>query len=161
MNPVVFSSASEEWTTPQAMYAALDAEFGFDLDAAATDANALCARWFTKDDDALARPWGGVVFLNPPYGHGIGRWVRKAHDEAQRGAVVVGLIPAKTETRWWHDYVMRAAEIRLVRGRMRFSGSTINAPFPSAVIVWRPGVHEPRFTTMDRQLDPGQCRRAA
>lgn len=161
MNLVVFSSDSDEWTTPRAMFATLDAEFGFTLDAAATDDNALCAAYFTRERDGLAQPWPGVVFVNPPYGHQIGRWTRKAHDEAQQGAVVVGLIPARTETEWWHRDVMRAAEIRLIRGRMRFSGQRINAPFPSAVVVWRPGEHVPRFTTMDRVLDPGQQGRAA
>jgi phage N-6-adenine-methyltransferase len=88
VNEVVFSSASQEWETPAALFAALDAEFGFDLDAAATDENAKCPRYFTKATDALRQRWEGVVFLNPPYGHQVGRWVRKAHEEAQRGATV-------------------------------------------------------------------------
>jgi phage N-6-adenine-methyltransferase len=158
MNPIVFSSRSAEWTTPLAMFAALDVEFGFALDAAATPDNALCRRYFTRADDGLTRSWlPGPVFLNPPYGYGIGRWIEKACDEAGRGATVVALIPAKTETRWWHRWVMRAAEIRLIRGRMRFSGQTVNAPFPSAIVVWRPGTHHPTFSAMDRILDPEQA----
>lgn len=156
MNPVVFSSKTSEWSTPQAFFDAVDAEFGFSLDAAASSENAKCPRYFTAEDDGLLQSWDGVVWVNPPYGHAIGRWVRKCYQESQRGAVVVGLIPAKTETRWWHDYVMRSSEVRLIRGRMRFSGSRINAPFPSALVVWQPGDHTPTFRVMDRILDEGQ-----
>ena len=97
--------------------------------------------------------------MNPPYGHGIRTWICKAYMSAQAGATVVALIPAKTETSWWHDYVMRAAEIRLIRGRIKFiagdpgadlRGHGINAPFPSAVVVFRPGQHVPTFSAMDR-----------
>lgn len=156
MNPVHFSSATPEWSTPRAFFAALDREFGFTLDPCATPENATCLQFFTAEDDGLKQPWDGVVFMNPPYGYKIGHWVRKAYNESRYGAVVVALIPAKTETAWWHDYVMRAAEIRLIRGRMRFGGSSINAPFPSCVVVFRPGEHVPVFSTMDRILDPEQ-----
>lgn len=156
MNKVLYSSNKSDWETPHAFFAALDAEFGFTLDACATDENAKVRRWITPAMDALKYPWVGVVWMNPPYGYQIGRWVRKSYEEAQIGvgAVVVGLIPAKTETSWWHDYVMKAEEIRLIRGRLRFSGSPINAPLPSAVVVWRQGNYVPRFTTMNRILDP-------
>ena len=154
VNPVVYSSDRQDWATPQAFFDALDAEFGFTLDACALPHNAKCPAFLTPEDDALACAWGhGVVFCNPPYGPGIGKWVRKAYDEAQRGAVVVALIPARTETSYWHEYVMRAAEIRLIRGRLRFSGIRVNAPFPSAVVVFRPGAWTPVFTVMDRILD--------
>lgn len=155
MNAVHFSSARHDWATPQAFFDALEAEFGFTLDACALPENAKVARFFTPEDDALAQHWSGVVWMNPPYGYGIGRWIRKAYLEAQRGAVVVGLVPARTETAWWHDYAMRAAEIRLVRGRLMFGGTVTNpdshnAPFPSAVVIWRQGNFDPVFTTMDR-----------
>lgn len=154
MNTVVFRSNHQEWETPQRFFDALNEEFGFTLDSCATAENAKCERFLTLNDDALSQSWDGVVFCNPPYGYRIGKWVRKAFEESLRGATVVGLIPAKTETAWWHDYVMRAAEIRLIRGRLRFSGSLINAPFPSAIVIWEPGNHrKPRFTTMDRILD--------
>jgi phage N-6-adenine-methyltransferase len=158
VNEVVFSSASQEWETPAALFAALDAEFGFDLDAAATDENAKCPRYFTKATDALRQRWEGVVFLNPPYGHQVGRWVRKAHEEAQRGATVVALIPSRTCTAWWHDYVMRADEIRLIRGRLYFGNASVNAPFPSAIVVFREGRYVPRFASMDRIIDPSTVR---
>ena len=153
MNDVHFSSAKSDWETPRRFFDALNAEFKFTLDACASDANAKCSDYFSVDDDALRQRWDGVVWMNPPYGHGIGKWTQKAYEESQRGSVVVGLIPARTETLWWHEYVMKAEETRLIRGRLRFSGSSVGAPFPSAVVVWRPGTHVVRFTTMDRILD--------
>ena len=153
MNRVTLSSQRSDWETPHRFFDALNAEFGFTLDACASDETAKCATYFTPDNDALSQPWDGVVYCNPPYGYQIGKWVAKCHWEARRGSIVVGLIPAKTETRWWHEHVMAANEIRLIRGRLRFSGSQVNAPFPSAVVVWRPDVSAVRFTTMDRILD--------
>lgn len=134
-----FSSNTQEWYTPREFLAALAEEFGpFTLDPCATPESTAADRFFTKDDDGLAQSWANeTVFLNPPYGYGIGKWIQKAYEEfALHGATVVALIPAKTETRWWHDYVMLADEIRFIKGRMRFSGSAINAPFPSCVVVW-------------------------
>ena len=153
MNGVHFSSEKTDWETPQRFFDAINAEFGFTLDSCATDGNAKVNKWITPEMDSLKYPWVGVVWMNPPYGHGIGKWTQKAYEESQRGSVVVGLIPARTDTSWWHEYVMKAEEIRLIRGRLRFSGSSIGAPFPSAVVVWRPGTHVVRFTTMDRILD--------
>ena len=156
MNPVHFSSERQDWATPQRFFDALDAEFRFTLDACATADNAKCPRFFSPADDALTQPWDGIVFCNPPYGHGIGRWVRKAHMEAtfRHGTTVVALIPARTDTAWWHDDVMQATEIRLIRGRLRFSGHDVNAPFPCAVVVWTHGrMGRPRTTAMQRILD--------
>ena len=142
---------SHEWETPIELFRELDAEFGFQLDAAASLDNTLCQHFYTAEMDALRFDWAWAesVFCNPPYGNQIGRWVEKGYEEAQNGATVVMLIPARTETRYWHDYVMRAAEIRFIRGRLRFSGATVNAPFPSAVVVFRAGDHTPRITTME------------
>ena len=142
---------SHEWETPIELFLQLDAEFGFDLDAAATVGNALCELFFTEEMDGLSQEWSwaDAVWCNPPYGTQIGRWVEKGSEEAQNGVTVVMLIPARTETRYWHDYVMQAAEIRFIRGRLRFSGATVNAPFPSAVVVFRAGDHTPRITTME------------
>jgi phage N-6-adenine-methyltransferase len=148
---------SHEWTTPQRFFDALDAEFGFTLDAAASAENAKCATYYCGEwgRDGLTQPWDGVVWCNPPYGREIGRWVEKGYREAQRGATVVMLIPARTETAYWHDYVMRADEIRLVRGRLRFGGGgkrsakSHNAPFPSAVVVFRPGAGQLRVTALE------------
>lgn len=165
MNTVTLSSRRHDWETPQRLFDALNAEFGFTLDAAATRDNAKCAAFFSPDEDGLSQSWAtlGAVWINPPYGPGIGKWVKKAYDECRASwQTVVLLIPARTETSWWHEYAMKASEIRLIRGRLRFSAADDfvpnqkghNAPFPSAVVVFRPGdMGEPRFTAMDRILD--------
>ena len=130
------SSLSDEWTTPRDLFDELDAEFGFDLDVASTDANALCARHYTAEDDGLAQPWAGSVWCNPPYGRQIGRWLRKAA-ESNRGGVTVCLVPARTDTAWWHDWITgHATEVRFIRGRLKFGGADSGAPFPSAIIVY-------------------------
>ena len=132
-----FSSASEEWATPQDLYDAWNAEYRFDLDVAATPDNAKAPRYYTIADDGLSQPWEGTVWCNPPYGRGIGKWIQKAYDTSRDGsATVVMLIPARTDTRWWHDYVAKAYEIHLVKGRLKFGGSAMNAPFPSCVVVF-------------------------
>lgn len=136
MNPVMYSSASDNWETPQDFFDALNAEFHFTLDAAASDENAKCARYFTKEQDGLAQDWTGVVWCNPPYGREVGRWVAKAAGSAEKGAVVVMLLPARTDTRWFHDYINGRAEVRFVKGRLKFGGAKNSAPFPSMVVVF-------------------------
>jgi phage N-6-adenine-methyltransferase len=133
---VHFSSADSTWETPQTVFDALDAEFGFDLDACATPETAKCEQFFTEADDALLQDWRGVVFCNPPYGRDIGRWMRKAYLSALEGATVVCLVPSRTDTRWWHEFAMRR-EVRFLRGRLKFGGARNSAPFPSAVVVFR------------------------
>lgn len=141
MNPVHFSSATPEWPTPPEVYKGLDAEFGFTLDPCSTSENAKCKRHFTAAEDGLKQDWSSdVVFMYPPYGRVIGKWMAKAYGEAQKGATVACLVPARTDTDWWHRYAMRG-EIRLYRGRIRFVGATASAPFPSALIVFRPPGH--------------------
>lgn len=147
MLDVYAGSRTPEWGTPPELFAALDREFGgFTLDVCATPENAKCARYFTAAEDGLAQPWRGTCWMNPPYGREIGRWLRKAYESSLEGATVVCLIPAKTETSWWHDYAMKG-EIRFLRGRIRFQGAvsrsgsrhgSSNAPFPSAVVIFKP-----------------------
>jgi phage N-6-adenine-methyltransferase len=133
------SSATDEWPTPQATFDALEAEFGFTLDPCATPESAKCARYFTKEDDGLKQTWvGEQVFMNPPYGRQIGVWIRKAFEAAAQGSTVVGLVPARPDTCWWHDYIVNAAEVRFVKGRLRFGDGPYPAPFPSAIVVWTP-----------------------
>lgn len=148
----MFTSDRMDWATPQAFFDLVNAEFGFTLDAAASLENAKCGRYYTEADDALNLGWSGVIWCNPPYGREIAKWVRKGYAESQEGATVVMLIPARTDTAYWHDYVMRAAEVRLLRGRLVFGSgeARANAPFPSALVVFRPGDHEPRISTMER-----------
>lgn len=140
INAGLFSSNEDAWATPQDLFDALNNEFQFTLDPCASHGNAKCARYFTKEDDGLSKPWDGVVFMNPPYGRGIAQWVSKAYEESLRGMTVVCLIPARTDTAYWHDYVMRSDEVRFIRGRLHFGGdherSAHNAPFPSAIVVF-------------------------
>lgn len=133
---VHFSSASDNWATPQAFFDKLNAEFDFDLDVCADKLNAKCDRFFTKEDDGLAQTWQGVVWMNPPYGREIGKWMFKAVESWKAGATVVCLVPARTDTAWWHDYATQG-EIRFIRGRLKFGNSKTAAPFPSAVIVYK------------------------
>lgn len=135
----VFSSQTDEWETPQSLFDELNTEFHFDLDPCATDENHKCAEYYTKADDGLAKNWEGrSVYCNPPYGRQIGKWVRKAYEEAQKpGTTVVLLIPARTDTKWFHDYIYGKTEIRFIRGRVCFGDSKHGAPFPSMVVVWR------------------------
>lgn len=142
MNQVHYSSDRHDWGTPWDFYLMLSMMYGpFTLDPCATANNAKCDKFYTIEDDGLAQDWAAeCVFMNPPYGREIGKWVKKAYEEAWLGgARVVALLPARTDTRWWHDYVMRANTIRFVRGRLRFEGAENSAPFPSAVVIWHPG----------------------
>lgn len=130
---VMFSSASDEWAIPMEFFRVLDAEFHFTLDVCATAENAKCRNFFTVDDDALAQSWNGVCWCNPPYGRQIGVWVKKA---AESDATVVMLLPARTDTKWFHEYIYGKAEIRFVRGRLKFGGSKNSAPFPSMIVIF-------------------------
>lgn len=138
----LYSSRSEEWGTPHEFFVVLDRRFNFTLDPCATPANAKCKRFFTKEQDGLSQDWSGErVFMNPPYGKQIGSWMRKAKAESEKGALVVCLVHARTDTRWWHEYVERGAdEIYFVRGRLKFSSKTAisPAPFPSALVIYLP-----------------------
>ena len=137
INKGLFSSNTELWATPQAFYDQLNQEFGFTLDPCALPDNAKCAKFFTPEDDGLAQDWSGErVFCNPPYGRKIAAWVKKCHDEAQKGALVVMLIPARTDTSYFHDYIYHKAEIRFVRGRLKFGNAEQGAPFPSMVVIY-------------------------
>src|SRR5688572_1829312 len=133
-----FSSATDLWATPWDLFRPLAEEFRFDVDVCAVPENAKCERFFSPDEDGLSKRWEGVCWCNPPYGRGIGKWVQKAAESAGEGATVVCLLPARTDTRWWHDFVMKEGEVRFLRGRVKFGDSKNSAPFPSAVVVFRP-----------------------
>ena len=134
----LFSSKSGEWSTPPDFFQVLDREFHFTLDACASPENAKCARYYTKEQDGLSLPWTGTVWCNPPYGREVGHWVEKAFRSAGEGATVVLLLPARTDTRWFHRYLYGRAELRFVQGRLKFGGSQSSAPFPSLVAILRP-----------------------
>lgn len=136
MNNIHFSSESNEWATPQAFFDSLNDEFKFTLDPCATKANAKCARFYTQEDDGLSQSWDNeTVFCNPPYGRQLRHWVQKASEAV--GGVVVMLIPARTDTSYFHDYIYGKAEIRFIRGRLKFGDSKNSAPFPSMVVIFK------------------------
>ena len=150
VSKTLFSSATNEWATPKDFYDILNKEFNFTLDPCATKQNAKCNKYFTIDDDGLKQDWSNdIVFMNPPYGREINNWVEKAYKESVKGAIVVCLIPARTDTRYWHDWIFnKAAEIRFVKGRLKFGGEKNSAPFPSAVIVFDSNKPITKFHTM-------------
>ena len=136
--PYISRAKSVEWATPTAVFDALHARFGFTIDVAADDYNHLCPRYFTKEQDGLRQTWAGEsVWCNPPYGRGIADWVKKAHDEASSGGtLVVMLLPARTDTKWFHEYVLPHGEIEFVKGRLKFGDAKAGAPFPSMVVIF-------------------------
>lgn len=131
------SSKTSEWPTPQSFFDELNAEFGFDLDPCSTHENAKCDRHFTAEEDGLRQEWKGTVYVNPPYGKEIGLWVEKAYRSSLAGATVVCLLPANTDTRWFHDWCLKG-ELRFVKGRLKFGDGKDSAPFASVVVVFRP-----------------------
>ncbi|WP_084174987.1 phage N-6-adenine-methyltransferase [Afifella pfennigii] len=140
----LYSSRTEEWETPPALFERLDRIFGFRLDACASPANRKCETWFSAADNALERSWAehGRVWLNPPYGRRIAGFMRKAFEESQKGALVVALVPARTDTLWWHEWVNGKADIVFLKGRLKYLDENRRerspAPFPSALVVYQP-----------------------
>lgn len=134
---VHFSSKTDLWATPQDFFNELNKEFGFNLDPCANEQNAKCEKFFTEEQNGLIQDWDGArVFCNPPYGRKIGDWVKKA-SETKGGGIVVMLLPSRTDTRWFHNYIYGKAEIRFLKGRLKFGGSENSAPFPSMVVVFK------------------------
>ena len=133
---VHFSSATAEWETPQELFNELNRIFGgFTLDPCASAENAKCAQFFSREDDGLSQPWTGKVFMNPPYGREIGKWVRKAWQESLKGTTVVCLVPARVDTRWWHEYAKKGY-VYFLQGRLKFGSAANSAPFPSAIVTF-------------------------
>ena len=128
LNRGLFTSLRGDWKTPKALFQALDAEFHFDFDPCLTK----------PTNDGLKSRWGNVNFVNPPYGKDINRWIQKGYREYLLGKTVVFLLPSRTDTRWWHDFIMRATEIRFIKGRLRFDDQKNSAPFPSAIAIFKP-----------------------
>lgn len=136
---VMFSSQTDLWATPQEFYDKLNAEFQFTLDPCATSQNAKCEKYYTRKEDGLKQNWQGeTVFCNPPYGRVIKDWVKKCYEESRKeNTTVVMLIPARTDTSYFHDYIYnKAKEIRFIRGRLKFGNAKNSAPFPSMVVVF-------------------------
>ena len=135
---VMFSSKTDQWSTPQEFFDKLNEEFQFTLDPCADAQNHKCEKFYAKEQDGLVQSWSGErVFCNPPYGRELPKWVKKCYDESKKGALVVMLIPARTDTSYFHDYIYGKAEIRFIRGRLKFGDSKQSAPFPSMVVVFK------------------------
>ena len=137
-NKGMFSSKTDNWSTPQDLFDKLNAEFDFQLDVAADDTNHKCESYFTKECSGLDVDWDlfkaprAFAWMNPPYGREIKKWIAKASKYN-----CVALLPARTDTSWFHDYIYGKTEIRFIRGRLKFGGATNSAPFPSMVVVFR------------------------
>lgn len=158
---VHYSSLSNEWETPKDLFQLLNEEFHFEIDAAATKENALCERFWTPEDDALSQDWYTykTVWCNPPYGRLVGKFIQKGYNESLKGCTVVFLIPARVDTRWWHNYCAKA-DVRFIRGRLKFQNRQLPtwredgnfkaspAPFPSAIVVMKPNI-TPSTTYLD------------
>lgn len=136
---VMFSSATDNWSTPQDFFDKLNDEFHFTLDVCADENNHKCEHYYTKEIDGLIRPWIGTIWCNPPYGRKIGEWVRRALFASVAGNTVVMLLPARTDTKWFHDYIYKRdnVEIRFIKGRLKFGGCKNSAPFPSMVVIFK------------------------
>lgn len=138
----MFSSATDQWATPKVFFEKVNAVFKFELDVCAGNDNHKCDKFFTQEDDGLKQTWGGVCWMNPPYGREIGAWVEKAYKSAkENGATVVCLLPARVDTNWWHNYC-KHGEVILIKGRLKFGNAKNSAPFPSALVVFRPRLQD-------------------
>lgn len=135
---VMFSSKTDQWATPQDFFEEVNAEFHFNLDVCALPENAKCQAYYTPEMDGLKQPWYGTCWCNPPYGREIKKWVEKAYNEHKKnGNCIVMLLPARTDTRWFHDYIYGKSEIRFIKGRLKFGNAKNSAPFPSMLVIYR------------------------
>lgn len=139
MNKVLFSSKTDEWSTPQDLYDELNKEFNFTLDPCATNENHKCEKYYTLVDNGLLKDWSReTVFMNPPYGREITQWIAKAYHTSLEGATIVCLLPARTNTNWFHAFIInKAKEIRFLKGKIKFGNSKTGAPFPSMIVVFK------------------------
>lgn len=148
MQDVHFKSGNKEWETPEAFFKPYEKEFNIKLDVCATAANAKCKAYFDKKLNGLHTSWSTVnglishgkaaCWMNPPYGRGIEKWVKKAHDESLKGVTTVALLPARTDTSWFHNYIYNKHEVRFLKGRIKFVDAPSSAPFPSMIVIFSP-----------------------
>lgn len=136
---LMFSSKTDMWSTPEKFFNELNNEFNFTLDPCATKENAKCEKYYTEKENGLIQDWSGeTVFCNPPYGRNIYKWVKKSYEESKKeNTIVVMLIPARTDTKYFHDFIYHNAEIRFIKGRLKFGDSKNAAPFPSMVVIFK------------------------
>lgn len=150
-NNLMFSSKDQTWETPIEFFNKVNEEFKFDIDVCAVDETAKCSNYYTPEVDGLKQKWKGVCWMNPPYGRQIGKWIEKAYNESVKGATVVCLIPARTDTKYWHEFIFPyASEIRFIKGRLKFGNSDNSAPFPSALVIFSNKIKELNVTVMSK-----------
>ncbi|MEK6833214.1 MAG: DNA N-6-adenine-methyltransferase [Nanoarchaeota archaeon] len=137
LNQGLFSSKTDLWSTPQHLFNELNKEFNFTVDVCANKNNNKCNFFYSVDDDGLKQNWTGICWMNPPYGREIKKWIKKAYESGKNGTIVVGLLPSRTDTSWFHDFIYGKAEIRFIRGRLKFGDGKNSAPFPSMIVVWK------------------------
>ena len=135
----IFSSRTDEWSTPQDLFDVLNEKYHFDLDPCADTFNHKCELYYTKEEDGLKRPWEGHnVYCNPPYGREIGKWVQRGYEQSKLpNTSVVMLLPARTDTKWFHEFIYGKGEITFLKGRLKFGNSRNSAPFPSMIVVFK------------------------
>ncbi len=148
MNKGMFMSVTDLWETPKDLFDKLNNEFNFTLDVCALPENAKCSNYYTPEQDGLSCPWTGTCWCNPPYGRQIGAWVKRAVISPVRGATIVMLLPARTDTKWFHDYIYNKpnVEIRFLRGRLKFGDQKNNAPFPSMICIFHANIKASNFS---------------
>ena len=136
---VHYMSKSNEWTTPPDLFNKLNLKYNFTLDPCCTKDSALCDKYYTIEDNGLIQDWSeDIVFMNPPYGREIPKWIEKAYKESLKGATIVCLIPARTDTRYWHNFIFPyASDIKFIKGRLKFGSGNAPAPFPSALVEFK------------------------
>lgn len=139
MDKVLFSSKKMDWTTPRDKFEEWNKEFNFTLDPCSSHENALCEKHYTVEENGLLQDWGGeTVYCNPPYGRNIGEWVKKCYEESLKpNTVIVLLIPNRSDTKWYHEYIHEKTEVRPLKGRLKFGDSNNSAPFPSILVIFR------------------------
>lgn len=140
ISEALYSSKKVEWETPQPIFAFMDKIWHFTLDVCALPENAKCAAYYTPEDDGLKQLWEGVCWMNPPYGRDIEKWMKKAYETAKSNhGTVVALVHARTDTKWWHDYAMKATYIIFIKGRLKFGNADASCPFPSCFVIFEKG----------------------
>ena len=151
MTKGMYSSNTDNWATPQAFFDMLDKHFHFELDVCASEDNHKCLNYFDKTDNGLEKNWSKVNWLNPPYGKVIGDWIKKAYEESKKGCTVVCLVPARTDTKWFHNYCFNYGEVIFIKGRLKFGNSNNSAPFPSALVIFGGG-NEGTYRTIENNV---------
>lgn len=139
MDKVLHSSKSIMWATPQWFFDKYNAIYHFNTDVCAISTNAKCGHYYTPDVDGLQQQWGGVCWMNPPYGRNDSyKWVQKDFNEMQKGVVIVALLPVRTDTKWYHEFINNQPNVKVefIKGRLKFGDSKDAAPFPSMVVVF-------------------------